>query len=134
MSIFLPIPYYFNYCSFIVCFEVELLQSSSFVLLLQYFLYFHKCYSFLQYYSLLTIINYSFHAVCYILMTYLFYNWKFISFDFLHSFLPNSHHPPLATTSLFSASMSLFFFFLLLDSTYKLDHTVFVFFCVTYFS
>ena len=32
------------------------------------------------------IINYSHHAVHYILMTHLFYNWEFVFFDPLHSF------------------------------------------------
>ena len=43
----------------------------------------------------------------YIFMIYLFYNWEFVYFDPLHYF----SHPlplPLATTNLFSVSMSLF--------------------------
>ena len=42
----------------------------------------------------------------YIPMTYLFYNWRFIPFTFLIHF---SHPLPLATTNLFSISVSLFF-------------------------
>ena len=35
-----------------------------------------------------SIINYSHHAVHYILMTYLFCNWQFLHFDLLHSNCP----------------------------------------------
>ena len=58
--------------------------------------------------------------------------FKFLPFDPLYSFLPTPT-PPLATTNPFSVSISLFFacFILLcvyaLHSTYKRDHTVFVF-------
>ena len=49
------------------------------------------------------IINYGHHAVHYIPMTYLFYNWKFILFNSFHLFYPL----PLATSDLFSVSMNL---------------------------
>ena len=46
--------------------------------------------------------------------------------------------PYLAATNLFSASLSLNFlvlgFFFFFNSTYKRDHTVFVFLCMTYFT
>ena len=59
-----------------------------------------------------SIINYGHYVVYYIPMMYLFYNWKFITFDHLYPFLPSTSpiHPltalPLATSSLFSVSMS----------------------------
>lgn len=50
-------------------------------------------------------INCSQHDVYYIPIIYLFYKWKFVPFDSLHSFchLPPS---PLATASVFSVSVS----------------------------
>ena len=45
-------------------------------------------------------------AVHYILVTWLFCNWKFVRFGSLHPF----HPPPLATSNLFSESMRFFFF------------------------
>ena len=83
------------------------------------------------------IINYSYHTVDYIPMSYLFHNRKFVPFDLLHPFAQSSSHslfaccpsPPLETTSLFSESMNLawwgggrrvvsffFFFSVFLDS------------------
>ena len=60
----------------------------------------------------------------------LFYNWKFVPFDHLHSFHSTPSPLPLVTTNVFSVSMSSFFhlFFVclfVLDSTYKWDHMVF---------
>ena len=60
-------------------------------------------------------VNYSHHGVYYIPRTYLSYNLKFVSFDHFHPFLS------LATANLFSMSFGV------LDSSYKLDHTVFIF-------
>lgn len=37
----------------------------------------------------------SYHAVYYNPMTYIVYNWKFISFDALHPFCPLHHPKPL---------------------------------------
>ena len=48
-------------------------------------------------------------------------------FAHLHSFCPPT--PALATTNLVSVSMSLVFS----DSTYKWDHMIFIFLCLTYF-
>ena len=48
------------------------------------------------------IISYSHHAVHYIPMTYLFYNWKFMLFNSFQLFCPL----PLATSNLFSVSMN----------------------------
>ena len=58
-----------------------------------------------------SIINYSYHAVHHIPMTYLLYNWKLylqLLTHFAHS-LP----PFLAITNRFSVSISLFCFFFL---------------------
>ena len=65
-------------------------------------------------------VNCSHHAVYYIPLTYLFYNWKFIPFDFLHSF-PTSPHPTSDDHQSISVSASLVvtFFFSFLDSTCK---------------
>lgn len=38
-----------------------------------------------------TIVNYSHHALYYITMTYLFYNWKFAPFDLLTHFAHPAH-------------------------------------------
>ena len=55
-----------------------------------------------------SVINCRHHAIHYLPRMYLFYKWKFVLFDPLHPFyLPPQ---PLATTSQFSVSMSLFFF------------------------
>ena len=62
---------------------------------------------------LLTIVT---NAVHYIPMTYLFYNWKFVSFDHFTHFA-HQHPPPLATTNLFCSLylwvlfLCVFFFF-----------------------
>ena len=37
----------------------------------------------------------------------LFYNWKFVHFDFLYPFTHIPPHLPLTTTNLFSVSMNL---------------------------
>ena len=54
-------------------------------------------------------IDYIYHNVHYIPSTYLFYNWKFVSFDYLNPILfPPTHSltlhppPPLVTTNLTS--------------------------------
>ena len=51
-------------------------------------------------------------------MTYLFYNWKFVHFHAPSLIFPAPHPLSLATTYLFSVSVSFF-----LCSTYKWDHT-----------
>ena len=56
---------------------------------------------------------------------HLLYNFMFVPFDSLYPFLLTSHPLPLATTILFSVSVRLVVLFL--DSTWKWDHTVFVF-------
>ena len=61
---------------------------------------------------------------------YASYNWKFISFDYLHS-LPYPCLPPLATTNLFCFYEAFFFFS---DSTYNWEHRVPVFLCLPYFT
>ena len=57
---------------------------------------------------------------------------------FLAYFLSLPTHSPLATAYLFSLSMSLFLFCLFIcfcsDTTYKWNHTAFVFLCLTYFT
>ena len=65
------------------------------------------------------------------LMIYVFYSWKFVLFDSLHS-LPMLSMPyplPLTTINLFSVSMSWVSCFVVcvLDFTYKWDHLVSVF-------
>ena len=32
MSVFMPVPYFLDYCSFIICFEIRMCDVSSFVL------------------------------------------------------------------------------------------------------
>ena len=57
-----------------------------------------------NYYS---IIDYIPYAVCYISVAYLFYNWKFVPLNPLHTF----HPPTLETTNVFSVPIiSLFLF------------------------
>ena len=41
-------------------------------------------------------------------MTYLFYNWKFVPFDFLHPLLTPLHPPPVGTTNVFFIGTSSF--------------------------
>ena len=82
-----------------------------------------------------SIINYNHHTVHYIPMIYLFYNWKFVPFDYLHLFFP-PHHNSLASGNLQSVlSMSLvgFFAVFFVFRLYMEDDTVFVFPCLTYF-
>ena len=73
-------------------------------------------------------VNYSHHAVHSILMTHLFCKLKFVPFDPLHPFCsPHPHvwQPPICSLYLWAC--------LFLVSTYKWDHTVFVFPSLTYF-
>ena len=75
------------------------------------------------------IIDYILHTLCFISVTLLFCNWKFLPLNLPHLFLVSPH---LATTSLFSVSMTLFLFdyicsLCFLDSTYKWNHIVLVF-------
>ena len=62
-------------------------------------------------------------------MGYLLYNWKFIPLDSLYLFHPPTNLPPPGNHQMFSAVAS---FVLFLDSTYKWNHKIFVFFCFTY--
>ena len=63
----------------------------------------------------------------YIFRIYSSYNWKFVPFDHLHSFFP------LLTSCLWKPpTYSVFMSSLFLDSTYKWDHAVFVFLCLTF--
>ena len=76
-----------------------------------------------------TIIDYIPYILHFISVTCLFCNLKFIPLNLPYLFLLTPH---LATTSLFSASMTLFFFdyicsFCFLDSAYKWNHIVLVF-------
>ena len=59
--------------------------------------------------KLLKFIDYIPFAIYYILVTYLFYNWKFLPLTLLHLFCPHLFFLPLVTTS-FSISISLFLF------------------------
>ena len=59
-------------------------------------------------------------------MSYLFYNWKFVAVDFLYTFYPQPSFLPLATTNLFSVSMSSgLFVHLFLDTTYDICLSLF---------
>ena len=55
---------------------------------------------------------------------------KFVPFDHLHLSRPPLHSLPLVTTDLISVSMNSVF----LDPTYNLNHAVFIFLCLTYFT
>ena len=88
---------------------------------------------------LYSIDHYSHHALYYIPISYLFYNLKCVPFHSLHPF----HPPPPPTTDSHQSAFcicnyELVFFLSCLggggDSTYKWDHTVFVFLCLTYFT
>ena len=83
------------------------------------------------------ITRYSHHDIYYAYMTYLFYNWRFVFFNLLQPFhiLPLSL--PLVTTHLFFVLISSFSFLVpafFSDATYKWDHTLSVFLCLTYFT
>ena len=80
-----------------------------------------------------SIVYYNHHAVYYILMTYLFYNWKFVPFDVLHSLLPP---PPSASgnhPSVLNYPWACFFFVLFCFRFCKWDHTGFIF-LLSYFT
>ena len=65
-------------------------------------------------------------------MTYLFYNWKFVPLTPLHPF----QSPPKPSSGNHESVLcicELGFLVLFLDSTYKWDHTAFVFLCLTDF-
>ena len=69
----------------------------------------------------------------------LFYNWKFVAFNPLHLFHPFLHPSHLWQPSVCSLYLWLCFCFVtfahlfyFLDSTYKWNHTVFIFLCMTY--
>lgn len=68
-----------------------------------------------------SVIDCSHNAVHYVPMTYVFYNESY-KIKLLTPLTHFAHPPPLATTSIFSVSMSLEGFFLL-DSTYKQDRS-----------
>ena len=73
-----------------------------------------------------SIVYYNHHAVYYILMTYLFYNWKFVPFDVLHSLLPP---PPSASgnhPSVLNYPWACFFLFcFVLDSVSEIIQDLF---------
>lgn len=82
-------------------------------------LYIAQCYVSIQtYYSVTSCVP---DVVLFVSMTYLFYSWKFLPFEPLHPFY--SHPLSLATTNLFSISMSQVLIFL--DSTWR-NHIVFI--------
>ena len=56
--------------------------------------------------------NYSHHAVHYIPITYLFYDWEFVPLNPFHSFCPPPTTIALKTTNTFSASIVLLCLFL----------------------
>lgn len=62
------------------------------------------------------IINYSSHTIHDILMTYLFYNWKFEHFESFHPFFPT---PAPTFGNHWSVVFSLNWAFSFLDSSYK---------------
>ena len=71
-------------------------------------------------------VYYNHHAVYYILMTYLFYNWKFVPFDVLHSLLPHptlSFWQPSICSQLSLSLFSLFCF--ILDSVSEIIQDLF---------
>ena len=91
-----------------------------------------------------SIMTSSLHAVNSIPKTYLLYNWSFYP---LSPFIHFSHDSALLsseTTNVFFVCQRgllcvcvcdvLFLCFCVLDSTYKWDHMVFVFFCLMYFT
>ena len=88
------------------------------------------------------IIDYSHHAVHYIPVTYLFYNWKFVPLETLHPFclppnpLPSGiHHSVLCICEFDFGLVCLFIhLFCVLDSRYMWNHMIYVFTCVTYFT
>ena len=68
-------------------------------------------------------------------MTYLSYNWKSVPLNHLHLFLPTPTHLPAGNQQLILHIYdSVFFLFCFLDFTYKGDHMVFVFLCLTNFT
>ena len=77
------------------------------------------------------------HAV-FFMLTYLLYNWKFVSLNLPHLFHSPVTLSPLEPTSLYCFYWVCFGFvmfihlFCFLESTYKWDHMIFVFLCLTY--
>ena len=75
----------------------------------------------------------SHHAVHALPRTQLSYNWKFVPFDYLHPFFstaPSNLWQPSTYSLYLWVWFSFFFFFS--DSTYKWEHTVFAFLCLSY--
>ena len=82
-----------------------------------------------------TIVIYSHLAVHYILRAYLFYNWKFVFFAPLYPFYPpSSSHLRQQPICLHIHELRLVCLLVFLDSTYKRDHMVFIFYCLPYFT
>ena len=65
----------------------------------------------------------------------LFYNWKICNFWLQHLFCPPPTLIPLVTIILFWVLFTFIcYLFIILEFTYKWNHIVFVFLCLTYFS
>ena len=80
--------------------------------------------------TVLSITSYDLFILLNITSYALFIYWRLVPFDFLHPF-----HPPLTSGNHLSIlCTSEFCLFMILDSTCKWDHTVFVVFCLTYFT
>ena len=84
--------------------------------------------------SYYNIVDYIPHAVHFIPMTHLFYNWKFVPLNLPHLFHSSPHTPPLWQPPVCSLYLWVCFCFVtfvhlfcFLDSVYKWNHTVFVF-------
>ena len=87
------------------------------------------------------IIDYIFHTEHFMPVTNLFCNWSFVLLNLPHLFFSFSHHPSLSQPPVCSLYLWLCFCFVMavslfcsLDSTYKWNHTVFIFLCLNYFT
>lgn len=81
--------------------------------------------------KLVNIIDFVLYAVLFIAMTYSFYNWKFIPLNLLYLFHPSTPSPPTCKLpSVLCMFKSVSVHFVCLDCTYKLNHVIFVFFCL----
>ena len=71
-----------------------------------------------------SISNYSHHTVHYIPMIYLFYNWKFVPFDYLHLFSPPHPQPSCLLQppicSIYELGGFVLLYFLFLDSPWRM--------------
>ena len=82
-----------------------------------------------------SIINYSHHAIHYILMIYLFYNWKFVLFC-PHLGISPTPIPCFRQPPIYSSYLWVWFGWLVcfLISHISEDHMLFAFFCLTCFT